>query len=344
MTAASPTGVRRPLASLSIDLDDLWSYEMIHGEATWTHYRSYLDRLVPRLLELLATTGVRLTCFVVGRDAARPEHRDVLGALVEAGCELGNHSYSHRPWLHRMGRQELVDEVAGAEEAIGAATGVRTTGFRGPGYSVTPIVLEVLAERGYRYDASTLPTVIGPLTRAFYFRRANLDAAQRAEREALYGRVRDGLAPLRPYRWELGGGDTTLIEVPVTTFPGLRLPIHVSYQLALSAAAPAAARAYLGAALAACRARRVEPSVLLHPLDLLGGDDLTEDERRRVAFFPGALMSGSRKRRLVTDVVRRLQASFEVVPVGEHAAEADRRLLPRRRPDRVLAGAGGGPA
>jgi hypothetical protein len=344
MTAASPTGVRRPLASLSIDLDDLWSYQMIHGETTWSRGDSYLARLVPHLLDLLGLTGVRLTCFVVGRDAARPRHREVLGALAAAGCELGNHSHSHRPWLHRMTRSEIVDEVAGAEEAIGDATGVRTTGFRGPGYSVTPPVLEVLAERGYRYDASVLPTVIGPITRAVYFRRANLDAAQRAERAALYGRARDGLAPLRPFRWDLPGAPGGLVEVPVTTFPGLRLPIHVSYLLALSAAAPRVARSYFAAALAACRARRVEPSVLLHPLDLLGGDDLTDDERRSVAFFPGAAMSGSRKRRVVTAVVRALQASFEVVPVGEHAAEADRRLLPRRRPQRMLAGGQGGPA
>ena len=40
--------------------------------------------------------------------------------------------------------------------------GRRPIGFPGPGFSWSPDLLEVLAERGYRYDASTLPTYLGP--------------------------------------------------------------------------------------------------------------------------------------------------------------------------------------
>jgi len=42
-------------------------------------------------------------------------------------------------------------------------------------------VLDVLVRRGYRFDASTLPTYIGPLARAYYFMTAKL---QREQREA----------------------------------------------------------------------------------------------------------------------------------------------------------------
>ena len=55
--------------------------------------------------------------------------------------------------------------------------------------------------------------------------------------------------------------------LPVTTMPLFRVPIHFSYLLYLGGKSPALARLYWRTALRMCRLRRVEPSVLLHPLD-----------------------------------------------------------------------------
>ena len=49
-------------------------------------------------------------------------------------------------------------------------------------------IQETLADRGYTYDGSTLPTWIGPLARAYYFRQAKLTAEQREERSMLFRR------------------------------------------------------------------------------------------------------------------------------------------------------------
>ena len=83
------------------------------------------------------------------------------------------------------------------EEAVGA----RPIGFRGPGYSISPSVLVSLANRGYRYDASTLPSFLGPLARAYYFFTARLNPDQREQRKRLFGAWTEGLQPLRPYWW-----------------------------------------------------------------------------------------------------------------------------------------------
>ena len=112
----------------------------------------------------------------------------------------------------------LAADIAEAEDALAQATGVRPIGFRGPGYSWSRDLLEVLADREYLYDASTLPTYIGPLARAYYFWTARLTPAQRAERKQLFGSFRDGLRSVKPYRWSLSGG-RTLLEIPVTTMP-----------------------------------------------------------------------------------------------------------------------------
>ena len=84
-----------------------------------------------------------------------------------------------------------------------------------------------------------------------------------------------------------------------------------------AAGSPALARAYFRGALAVCRARRVAPSLLLHPLDLIGADDLPAGSG--LEFFPGMGMDGARKRRLLVDCLTRFSATFDVGPMGRHA-------------------------
>ena len=315
----------KPVASLSLDADNQWSYAMIRGERDWATAPSYLDRMSTRVLELLGTRDLRVTFFVVGRDADDDDDAAVVRSLAAAGHEIGNHSFRHEPWLHRYSEAELDDELARAEDAIEAATGMRPTGFRGPGYSLSEATLRVLVRRGYAYDASTLPSVIGPVARAVYFRTAQLDDRQREERAQLYGTFSDGVRPLTPYRWDVGG--ESMVEMPITTFPGVHVPVHVSYLLMLSAYSEAAARTYFRAALRVCRLAKVEPSILLHPLDVLSGDEVPD-----LRFFPGMQIPAAVKLARVGSYLDLLARDFRVVPVGEHAAIAAARTLRTRAP------------
>ena len=298
-----------PLATLSVDLDDLWSYLKTRGDSTWRSLPSFLDVVVPRVQQVLEERDQPVTFFVVGQDAAVPDNRPLLASLA-AGHEIGNHSFLHEPWLHRYPADRVMDELTRAERAIDEATGQRPTGFRGPGYSVSEAVLRALQERGYRYDASTLPTFIGPLARAVYVRKANLTPEQQAERAALFGPFREGTRPLVPYRWRLEGGED-LTELPVTTMPGLRTPIHMSYLVYLAEVSPPLARRYLASALRLCRWAGVAPSLLLHSHDFIGADDVGA-----MSFFPGFRLPGEAKVRLVGDCIDLLRRDFDVLPLG----------------------------
>jgi hypothetical protein len=323
----------KPLASLSLDLDNLWAYQMTHGDEGWTEYPSYLDVLVPTVREFFASREQRITVFIVGQDAAIEGNRAAIRSLVADGHEVGNHSFRHQPWLHRYSRDEIDQEFARTEEAIVDVTGQRPVGFRGPGYSLSEDVLGVLVARGYRYDASTLPTIVGPLARRYYFRTARLTPDQQAERSYLFGGAREGLRPLEPYHWLVDG--QRLLEIPVTTMPLTRVPIHVSYVLYIAGVSTVAARLYFANALRLCRLRGVEPSILLHPLDFLGADDVDA-----LGFFPGMGMPGERKRRVVAACVDELRRQFEVVPLVEHAEAITRSgrisTVPARRATPVL--------
>lgn len=302
----------RPLASLSLDLDNLWSYQMTHGDPGWDRLDTYLDVLVPTVLDVLRARRLRITFFVVGQDAALAKNHEAIAALAADGHEIGNHSFRHQPWLHKYSIDEINDELARTEDAIGELTGRTLRGFRGPGYSLSADVLRVLVDRGYQYDCSTLPTVVGPAARWYYFRSAKLSAEQRAERSNLFGGAREGLRPLKPYQWEVG--DDRLLEIPVTTLPLARVPMHVSYVLYLAGPSPALARQYFANALRLCRLRGVEPSILLHPLDFLGADDVDS-----LSFFPGMAMKGSAKRAVVAACLDELREHFDVVPMEIHA-------------------------
>jgi peptidoglycan/xylan/chitin deacetylase (PgdA/CDA1 family) len=311
------------LASLSLDLDNRWSYMKTHGDAGWDSYPSYLDTVVPRFLKLLDRHNLTITVFVVGQDADLPENRAALRAIADAGHEIGNHSFRHEPWLHLYSPDDIAAEIARAEDAIASATGQRPKGFRGPGYSLSENVLKVLHDRGYAYDCSTFPTSVGPLARAYYFLRARLDAGQKEKRKALFGNLREAFRPLRPYAWTLPRG--TLPEIPVTTMPLTRLPIHFSYLQWMAGIAEPLATLWFRTALRLCDLTGVQPSLLLHPLDFLGHDDV-----EGLGFFPAMNQSGAEKMNRMDRLIGILARRYTVMPMKDHAARIAPGLRPRQ--------------
>ena len=308
----------KPTASLSLDLDNQWSYMKTHGDAGWESFPSYLDVVVPRILAFLKQRKLTITFFIVGRDAALEKNRKAIASIASAGHEIGNHSFNHEPWLHLYSKDQLIEEFERTETALMDVTRQRPTGFRGPGYSLSPTVLEVLAERGYEYDCSTLPTYIAPLARAyFFFKSPELSDDEREKRKKLFGKLSDGFQTLKPHFIEAAG--KTLVEIPVTTFPVVKTPIHASYLVYMSTFSTLAAKAYWKLALAMCRATGVQPSLLLHPLDFLSAEDITE-----LKYFPGMNMPTERKLELISGFLEAYTDSFDVVTMRQHADEVRR--------------------
>lgn len=299
----------KPYAGLSLDLDNEWSYLKAHGDPIWRNFPSYIDRVVPRILSLLAEFDIKITFFVVGKDVYFEKNHPALSSIVAAGHSVGNHSQNHEPWMREDASEQ---EIAQAEELLEKVTGMRPIGFRGPGYSMSNQTLRVLARRGYKYDSSTLPSFMGPLARAYYFMNTSLSLKQKEERGTLFGTFRDGLRPLKPYLWQIG--TSTLTEIPVTTFPVFRVPFHFSYLLYISTYSPILARLYWRSALYACRLARTEPTVLLHSLDFLGSDDVTT-----LSFFPGMNMRSDIKLERIRHYLADLMTDYKVISLNNYA-------------------------
>lgn len=287
-----------------------------HGDPGWETFPSYLDQVVPTILNFLTDLDLTITFFLVGQDAALEKNYAALNTIANAGHEIGNHSFKHEPWLHLYEEHEIDEDLSAAERAIARFTDQKILGFRGPGFSLSEATIRVLCRRGYLYDASTLPTFLGPLARLYYFASTKLTEEQKLQRSKLFGTFRDGFRPLRPHyiRPSIGMQPESIVEIPVTTMPIFRTPIHSSYVLYLASISRPLGLLYFRIALLLCRMTDTQPSLLLHPLDFLDGVEIPE-----LRFFPAMNLPHTWKIEIVHEMIRTLRSQYRVGTVREHA-------------------------
>lgn len=302
---------------MSLDLDDKWSYMKVHGDPGWDKFPSYLDIVLPITLDVLDKLDIKITFFIVGQDAAIEKNHAVLKMIVDRGHEVANHSFHHESWLKTYSKEKIEEEIVIAEEAILKATGKRTNMFRGPGFSWSNDLLEVLEKRNYIFDASLLPTYISPLMRKYYFWKSKLSKAEKESRKELFGSFKESFYPLKPYTWILPN-KKNLLEIPVTTIPVFKIPFHQSYLIYINNISGGLMKLYLKFAITMCKITRTQPSYLLHPLDLLGSDDVPE-----LAFFPGMNVQSKKKVEIFETAMNILKNNFEILPMGEFAARVN---------------------
>jgi hypothetical protein len=222
--------------AVSIDLDGIPCYYRIHGLGTAPRELEHviLERALPRAAALFADKHIHVTWFVIGRDAdaeaalpdraARAANAERLRALAKAGDELGNHSYSHPYELARLGAREVDSEIRNCDRVL-QALGVRPRGFRAPGYDLSPAMLDVLAQLGYRYDSSIFPAP------GYYAAKLAVMAGLRAVGRpsgAVVTNPRALVAPPDPYRPSMQApwrrGQAPVVELPIAVTPLTRVP------------------------------------------------------------------------------------------------------------------------
>ncbi|MGN6604056.1 MAG: polysaccharide deacetylase family protein [Ginsengibacter sp.] len=319
---------KKMMACVSLDLDDQWSYMKVHGDAGWETFPSYLDVVVPVVLDVLDELNIKITFFIVGQDAAIEKNHPVLRSIVERGHEAGNHSFHHESWLQSYSKEKIEEEIIRAEEAIFCATGQRPNSFRGPGFSWSNDLLAVLKKRNYIFDASLLPTYISPLMRQYYFWKSSLSKEEKESRKELFGSFKEGFYPLKPFRWELDDKEE-LLEIPVTTMPFFKIPFHQSYLLYISNISTGLMKTYLKFAISMCKMTNTQPSFLLHPLDLIGADRVPE-----LSFFPGMNIRSEQKLKVFKIAMGIMKDNFDLLNMSDfaNAVTAQKRLQPQRQP------------
>ena len=85
-------------------------------------------------------------------------------------------------------------------------------------------------------------------------------------------------------------------------------------------------KSYLQTAVSLCKLTKTEPSFLLHPLDIIGGDLIPD-----LKFFPGMELSSSYKLDLFEMVIEKMKDNFKLLNMSDHARIIiERKNTPRR--------------
>jgi polysaccharide deacetylase family protein (PEP-CTERM system associated) len=146
--------------ALTIDVEEYFHPSEVQHSASmedWSRLPSRIEAQTDRVLELLNRHSVSATFFILGWVAERTP--GVVRQIVEAGHEVGCHSYAHR-LVYELSPERFRQDTRRAIAAIEEAGGVRPRSYRAPSYSITQRslwALEILVECGFEYDSSIVP-------------------------------------------------------------------------------------------------------------------------------------------------------------------------------------------
>jgi len=295
--------------SVSVDLDGLGCYAAIHGLDAAALPERALQAVpvaaVSRLCELFSALRLRATFFAIGSELGTSGGAQALRAAAEAGHDVASHSHAHDYAFSRLPPDEIDADLARAERAIRDAVGKTPRGFRAPGYTLSPALLDVVRARGYLYDSSLLPSP------PYYAAKAAAIALH-----ALRGRrsrsILGGPGQLfwrRAPHWRGG-----VRELPVATLPLLRAPVIGTVVLAVPRR--------FAAALARGAAAGGHFNLELHGIDVLDASDATPE---LAAHQPGLRLPAAEKLRRLGVLLETVRATAEPLTLEQAAL----RLLPQ---------------
>lgn len=148
---------------ISIDWED-WFHicEVDHllPRHEWDSYPSILEEATGKILSFLAAHKTKATFFILGYSARRHPH--LVERIAKAGHEIAYHTDNHQ-LIYDHSRQDFKDDLEMGSELLSEICDRKIKGFRAPQWSVnnkTPWAIDLLIERGFRYDSSHAPMPI----------------------------------------------------------------------------------------------------------------------------------------------------------------------------------------
>jgi polysaccharide deacetylase family protein (PEP-CTERM system associated) len=157
VTKAHSGNDARVINALTFDIEDwfhLLDMDAVADPDSWGAFPTIVERETHHIVELLGEYGVRATFFVLGWVAER--YPGLAKMIVEAGHEVGSHSYWHRK-ADQLTPKAFHDDLCRSLRVLEDQTGRAIRGYRAPGFSLTAEMgwaYDILLDQGVRYDAS----------------------------------------------------------------------------------------------------------------------------------------------------------------------------------------------
>jgi polysaccharide deacetylase family protein (PEP-CTERM system associated) len=148
------------LNAITVDVEDWFQVSVFRNVIDYRDWGHQESRIIPnicRILRLFEEYRVKGTFFILGWIAQR--YPEIVLTIKKYGHDIGSHSYSHR-LIYEMSRNEFADDLDRSISALEDVTREKVRSYRAPSYSITQEslwALEILSERGIRYDSSIFP-------------------------------------------------------------------------------------------------------------------------------------------------------------------------------------------
>ena len=116
----------------------------------------------PAVSKLLNEFNATATFFCIGHRVER--YPEIFKAIVNQGYEIGNHSYSHSPYIDFKGKQLWLEELNKADAVIEKQIGMYPKLFRPPYGVTTPHLAKAINHSAHRvigWSIRSFDTVIG---------------------------------------------------------------------------------------------------------------------------------------------------------------------------------------
>lgn len=231
MKASKTMLVPEGTISVNVDIDAIHFYYGIHGltqrtspepDPVWTFG-------VPRFLNLFADLGLCATFFIVASDlvsisdggTVRDEsevkrRRELVRSMIAQGHEVASHSFGHDYALSRQSFDEIKGDLQKAVDILSEVIEMPVTGFRAPGYNLSPPLIDAISESGADYSSSRLPSPPYFLAKWLVMLKG---ALMGQPSQSIVGEIAAPFLSRQPYRHPKG-----LLELPMSVIPLLRFP------------------------------------------------------------------------------------------------------------------------
>ncbi len=151
----------RPLNAFCVDLEEwfhICGVDTAYSDtASWESAPAHVVADTEQLMRLLDETGSRGTFLTVGWVAQR--YPDLIRRLVDAGHEIGCHSYWHR-LVFSLTPEQFDEDIGKCLALLRDISGQPVNAFRAPGFSITRDCFwayPILRRHGITVDVSIVP-------------------------------------------------------------------------------------------------------------------------------------------------------------------------------------------
>jgi len=149
---------RHLLTVLVEDYFHVGAFENLIQQRNWSNFDPRYEQNTLKALDLLDRQQAKATFFVLGWIAE--QNPALLREIVSRGHEVASRGFYHRS-LRNLTEEEFRGDLRRTNRAIESACGQKVIGYRAAeklNFAKDEWVLDVLADEGFAYDASFMPT------------------------------------------------------------------------------------------------------------------------------------------------------------------------------------------